>query len=108
MITANIVTYLEMIPDPRTVHCIHWMTDIVAIALLAKICGADGWEDMHEFACSRQEWLSTFLELPSGIPSPDTFRRVMSSVDPSAFLEAFLEWMKAVEAKGAWTDQYRW
>jgi predicted transposase YbfD/YdcC len=99
MITANIVTYLEMIPDPRTVRCTHWMTDIVAIALLAKICGADGWEDMHEFGCSRQEWLSTFLELPSGIPSPDTFRRVMRSVDPSAFLEAFLEWMKAVQAK---------
>jgi len=101
MITANIITYLEMIPDPRTVRCTHLMTDIVAIALLAKICGADGWEDMHEFGCSRQDWLSSFLELPSGIPSPDTFRRIMSSVDPSAFLEAFLEWMKAVQSKAS-------
>lgn len=99
MITANIVTYLEMIPDPRTVRCVHRMTDVVAIALLSKICGADGWEDMHEFGCSRQEWLSTFLELPCGIPCPDTFRRIMSSIDPTAFLEAFLEWMKTVQAR---------
>ena len=90
MITANIVTYLEMIPDPRTFRCNHRMTDIIAIALLAKICGAIGWEDIHEFACSRHNWLSSFLELPSGIPSPDTFRRVISCVDPCAFLEAFL------------------
>jgi len=99
MLTANIVSYLEMIPDPRTVRCAHWMTDIVAIALLAKICGASGWEDMHEFGCSRKQWLSTFLKLPYGIPSPDTFRRVMSSIDPSAFLEAFLEWIKAINAQ---------
>jgi predicted transposase YbfD/YdcC len=99
MINANIVTYLEMIPDPRTFRCAHRMTDIVAIALLAKICGAEGWEDMHEFGCSRHEWLATFLQLPSGIPSSDTFRRVISSIDPSAFLEAFLEWLKAVQSK---------
>ena len=55
MITANIVTYLEMIPDPRTFRCNHRMTDIIAIALLAKICGAIGWEDIHEFACSRHD-----------------------------------------------------
>ncbi len=97
MIAANIVTYLEMIPDPRTYRLEHKLTDVVAIALLAKVCGADGWEDIHEFGLSRHDWLTTFLELPAGIPSPDTFRRVICAVDPSAFLEAFLEWLGSVE-----------
>jgi predicted transposase YbfD/YdcC len=97
MISANIVTYLQMIPDPRTYRLEHNLTDVVAIALLAKICGADGWEDIQEFGLSRKEWLATFLELPSGIPSPDTFRRIICAIDPSAFLEAFLEWLGSVE-----------
>lgn len=61
MISASIVTYLEMIPDPRTYRLEHNLTDVVAIALLAKICGADGWEDIQEFGLSRQDWLATFL-----------------------------------------------
>lgn len=97
MSVINISTYLEMIPDPRTFRLKHRLVDIVAIAILSKICGAEGWEDMQEFAMSRKEWLQTFLELPGGIPSPDTFRRVISALDPSAFIEAFLEWLKAVK-----------
>lgn len=94
---ANILMYLEMIPDPRTFRLKHRLIDVVAIAILSKICGAEGWEDMHEFAESREEWLRSFMELPGGIPSPDTFRRIISHIEPTAFLSAFLEWMKAVQ-----------
>jgi predicted transposase YbfD/YdcC len=97
MFAVNISTYLEMIPDPRTFRIKHRLVDVVAITILSKICGAEGWEDMQEFAMSRKDWLQTFLDLPGGIPSPDTFRRVISSLDPSAFIEAFLEWLKAVK-----------
>lgn len=96
ILTANILTYLEMIPDPRTFRLKHRLVDVVAIAILSKICGAEGWEDMQEFAQSRKEWLQSFMELPGGVPSPDTFRRVICHINPSAFLEAFLEWIKAV------------
>lgn len=95
--SSNITTYLEMIPDPRTFRLKHNLVDIIAITLLSKICGAEGWEDIHEFGLARNEWLSTFLELPAGIPSPDTFRRVLSNIDPTAFLEAFLEWSRAIQ-----------
>lgn len=94
---ANILTYLEMIPDPRTFRQKHRLVDVVAIAILAKICGAEGGEDMHEFAVSRKEWLESFMELPGGTPSPDTFRRVLSHIQPDAFLGAFLEWIKSVQ-----------
>ena len=53
--TANILTYLEMIPDPRTFRLKHRLIDVVAIAILSKICDAEGWEDMHEFAQSRKD-----------------------------------------------------
>jgi hypothetical protein len=94
---TNISIYIEMIPDPRTCRLEHNFVDIVTIALLAKICGAEGWEDMEEFGLSRIDWLRSFLELPSGIPSPDSFRRVISHIEPIAFLEAFLEWIQAVK-----------
>jgi len=94
---TNISVYIDMIPDPRTCRLEHNFVDIVTIALLAKICGAEGWEDMEEFGLSRIDWLRSFLDLPAGIPSPDTFRRVISHIDPTPFLEAFLEWIRAVK-----------
>ncbi len=97
IVAANILTYLEMIPDPRTFRLRHRLVDVVAISILSKICGAEGWEDMQEFAESRKEWLETFMELPGGVPSSDTFRRIISHIEPTAFLNAFLEWMRAVQ-----------
>ena len=97
IVAAKILTYLEMIPDPRTFRVQHRLVDIVAITILSKICGAEGWEDIHEFAESRKEWLRSFMELPGGVPSPDTFRRIISHIEPTAFLNAFLEWMRAVQ-----------
>jgi predicted transposase YbfD/YdcC len=66
--------------------------DLLAITILAVICGADGWDDIAEFGRSKQAWLSTFLELPAGIPSADTFRRVFSALHPDAFRRAFVGW----------------
>ena len=92
----KILTYFEMIPDPRKCRQEHNLIDIITITLLSKLCGATGWEDMSSFGEGREEWLRIFLELPQGIPSPDTFRRVISAIDPEAFLEAFLEWTTAL------------
>jgi hypothetical protein len=50
--------------------------DILAITILAVICGADDWTDLETFGRLRHDWLKTFLALPGGIPSHDTFRRV--------------------------------
>ncbi|MCA9076295.1 MAG: transposase family protein, partial [Planctomycetaceae bacterium] len=59
--------------DPRVqASCEHRLIDILTITLLAVSCGADDWTDIEEFACSRRDWLKTFLELPGGIPSHDT------------------------------------
>jgi hypothetical protein len=60
------------------------------------ICGADTWVDVEEFGKSKREWLETFLELPNGIPSHDTFGRVFARLKPEQFQACFLSWVQAI------------
>ena len=84
------------LPDPRAVNKIHKLHDLIVIAVMAVICGADGWAEVALFGRCKQKWLATFLELPGGIPSHDTFGRVFSLLDPDAFERCFLAWMSAL------------
>ena len=67
----------------------HKLIDIIGIAICAVICGAEGWVDVELFGNSKLHWLATFLELPNGIPSHDTFGRVFSLIDAQQFQLAF-------------------
>lgn len=82
--------------DPRKGNAIHKLHDMIVIAIMAIICGADGWVHVHLWAQGKHKWLLTFLELPGGIPSHDTFARVFSLLDPDVFERCFLEWMATV------------
>jgi predicted transposase YbfD/YdcC len=83
--------------DPRIDRTkLHKLLDILGIAICAVIAGADNWEDVEEFGKARLEWFQTFLELPNGIPSHDTFTRVFARLDPEQFQACFLGWMNAV------------
>ncbi len=85
------------VTDPRVDRTKeHKLIDIIAIAICAVICGAEGWVDVEVFGRSKQPWLATFLELPNGIPSHDTFGRVFSRMDAQEFQLAFHEWVWAV------------
>jgi predicted transposase YbfD/YdcC len=61
----------------------------MVIAVLAVLAGADGWDDMVEWAEARQVWLRTFLRLRWGIPSADTVRRIFEAIDPKQFAACF-------------------
>jgi predicted transposase YbfD/YdcC len=74
----------------------HKLIDMIVIAICAVICGAEGWTDIENFGNSQLPWLKTFLELPNGIPSHDTFGRVFSMLDAQQFQLAFYEWVLAV------------
>jgi len=74
----------------------HSLTDILAIAICAVICGADGWVQVQQFGDCKKKWFKTFLELPNGIPSHDTFGRVFAALAPAAFEECFMKWVAAL------------
>ena len=71
----------------------HKLLDILAISICAVITGAEGWEEMEDFGKAHREWFKSFLELPNGIPSHDTFARVFMLLSPSEFEAATLEWL---------------
>lgn len=77
----------------------HKLIDLIAMAVCATIAGADGWVGIALYARSKEAWLRTFLELPNGIPSHDTFGRVFGLLDPQAFQEAFREWVGIIQGK---------
>jgi predicted transposase YbfD/YdcC len=74
----------------------HSLPDILAIAICAVICGADGWVQVQQFGDCKKKWFKTFLDLPNGIPSHDTFGRVFAALDPVAFEECFMKWVAAL------------
>ena len=94
---ASIMDYFQALEDPRIERCKrHQLLDIVAIAIRATICGADSWVYVELFGKSKEEWFQTFLELPHGIPSHDTFGDVFSRLDPEQFQQCFMAWTQAV------------
>jgi len=81
----TLIEQLRQLPDPRVERTrLHHLIDILAIAICGVICGAEGWDDFVSFGRAKQEWLEEKLglELPAGIPSADTFRRVFARLDP--------------------------
>lgn len=92
-IAAGIIACFSELPDPRRDHTRrHKLIDIVTMAICAVICGADDWEEVAFFARVREEWFRTFLELPGGIPSHDTFWRVFRALDSKRFEACFKAW----------------
>jgi len=89
--------YFSKVIDPRIDRRKeHKLIDMIVIAICGVICGAEGWTDIENFGNSKLPWLKTFLELPHGIPSHDTFGRVFSMLDAQQFQLAFYEWVLAV------------
>jgi len=89
--------HFSKVTDPRKDRTKdHKLIDILSIAICAIICGAEGWTDIESFGKSKEAWLRTFLELPNGIPSHDTFGRVFSRIDAQQFQLSFWEWVCAV------------
>ena len=84
-----------MLPDPRVERTRkHKLEDILTVTICAVICGADTWTDIAAFGEAKESWFKTFLELPHGIPSHDTFGRVLAALDPDAFERSFHAWVK--------------
>jgi predicted transposase YbfD/YdcC len=83
------------LPDPRADNAVHDLTEILFIALLATLCGAQSCCDIALFAKTKEALLRTVLVLSHGVPSHDTFSRIFRMLDPQAFETAFRRFMQA-------------
>lgn len=91
----ELLSHFSDLPDPRKPRGIrHALSDSVIISILAVICRANTTSQIHQYALSREGWLSTFLRLPSGIPTQDTFERIFAILNPGAWQAKFLQWTK--------------
>jgi predicted transposase YbfD/YdcC len=99
--TSLVLRLFDDLPDPRARNRSHLLRDIVTIAILATLCGAEGWEEIGEWAEFHEQGLGTFLTLRAGIPSHDTIDDVFKRLDPDAFERCFMTWTAAlVQASG--------
>src|SRR5512146_1235810 len=94
---TSIWEHFWVLPDPRVDRTkLHKLEDILTLALCGVICGAETWVDIVEFADAKKDFFGTFLELPEGIPSHDTFGRVFAALDPERFESCFQSWVKTL------------
>ncbi len=93
----SIIDCFGSLSDPRMERTrSHKLIDIVIIGFCATLAGGEGFNDMEWFGKSKEAWFRTFLELPNGIPTHDTFNRVFQAIDPKAFCDCFLRWTEGV------------
>lgn len=94
--SASLIEHFSNITDPRVDRTKrHKLIDILVIAICGIICGAESWEDFEVFGQAKENWFRKFLELPNGIPSHDTFRRVFARLNPTEFQHCFLDWVRS-------------
>lgn len=99
MTMQKLVETIQTCKDPRrTSHgnVRHKLADIIAIALCSVICGGEGYEAMELIGRTRESFFRQFLELPNGVPSADTFRRVLSLLDPKMLAKCLAEWIATI------------
>lgn len=98
MLSKSFLSHFRGIEDPRinNHNRRHNLEDILVITILGVICGADNWVDICELAEIKYDWLKTFLELPNGVPSHDTFGRIFSLLNPETFTECFMNWIESL------------
>jgi predicted transposase YbfD/YdcC len=92
----TLVSHFSIIPDYRENHNKrHILVEILVMAVCGAICGANTFTEIAVIANEKKEWFQTFLTLPAGIPSHDTFNRVLARVNPKAIQRCFIAWVQA-------------
>lgn len=88
-------------PDRRVIGKVsHTLHDILVITVCAVICGLEHWTQIEDFAKANEQWFKSFLDLPNGIPSHDTFGKVFAFIDPEPFERRIQKWIHALVGSG--------
>ena len=96
---TTIEEHFSQIKDPRLERTkLHQLIDIITITICAVICGAESWDDIEYFGECKYKWFKSFLSLPNGIPSHDTFNRVFAQINPQELEKCFSDWVKSISS----------
>src|SRR3954465_4067990 len=93
---APVLRLARLVTDPRRHNRLHPLPEMIVMALVAVLCGSDGWDDVADFCQVRAAWFKRFLALPRGVPSHDTFGRAFARLDPLQVEEVLRQWMRAL------------
>ncbi len=100
LLRKSVLKHFQHIQDPRVERTQrHSLGAIITIGILAVLSGADGFVAIGTYGKAKQSWLETFLDLPHGIPSHDTFGRVFGALEPEQLEESFLGWVSSITEK---------
>jgi predicted transposase YbfD/YdcC len=94
--TCALVEQLKTLPDPRRQcrNLRHLLHDILVLGFCGTLAGCDDFVEIADWASLHEDFFRTFLELPHGIPSHDTFTRVFALVRPDALQAILLPWLQ--------------
>jgi hypothetical protein len=93
----SLIEHFSSVEDPRIDRTKkHQLIDIIMMTIIGSLCGANDWEDIVLICESKEDWLKGFLSLDNGVPSSDTFKRVLSRISPQQFEASFVSWTKLV------------
>jgi predicted transposase YbfD/YdcC len=93
----SLITHFQDLPDPRVNRTKdHDLIDILVIAICTLLCGGESFNDMEDFGHAKRDWFAKFLTLRNGIPSHDTFNRLLAALDPKAFGQCFVNWTQSL------------
>lgn len=94
---TSLIEHLKKVPDPRVKRSRrHELMDILVIALCATIGGANDWVDVVQFGQAKKDWFASFLKLPNGIASHDTFARVFQILDSKVLEQVCIDWLQSI------------
>ena len=91
--TRSLIEHFSGITDPRVDRRkLHDLTELIVVAIVSIVGGADSFDDIELFAESHFDWFKKFIKLENGVPSHDTFERVFARIDPKEFQSRFAAW----------------
>lgn len=97
---APVLRLVAQVADPRRPNRVHPLPEMIVMAVLAVLCGSDGWDDIAEFCEVRERWLVEIFGLPRGVPCADTFARVFARLNPKELEKVIHGWMSALGFQG--------
>jgi len=94
--TCDLLEQLRELPDPRRQcrNLKHRLDEVVMMAFCAVLAGANDCVEIATWASRHRDFLATFLDLVHGVPSHDTFGRVLAVLPPTTVQAILLPWLQ--------------